>query len=463
MSEQNGNGTGTEVARFAPPRLPWHPVIEEKFGEIGATKETWKALCEAIFPLAQSSDSIVLALSYCKGRNLDPFKKFIHIVPMWNSAAGKMIDTIWPGIGEHRATAFRTGVFAGKDETKWGPDVEVTAGSVKLTVPQWCQITVYRMIQGHRVPFPGPQVWWLETYSQKGGRSRDETPTEKWQRSPHYMLEKCAEAAALRAAFPEELGGMNTAEEMEGKVYNGGDIQAPAGQASQRPPREGVIDVEDEPATETTQTQPAGQGDLLQAEAAEPEPQAYEYVDAVGEAHACEHCGVFADRLQEGLESAQVLVSLDTIWQNNADALAQLREDPDGDPQWAVDLEASYKARQEALKPKPEEKKPAPAPRATRATRTTTTAAAAKPAAQSKAAPKKVVELRDEAGDVVAAHDSIDTWFKDLNTMIANAVVPADVISSNHDAYYQWRGVDMEKADRLWAEAEAKVPAPQEA
>src|SRR5215472_11409532 len=206
------------VAHFSPPRLPWAPAIEERFG---VDRSSWKALVEAVYPLASSVDSVVLALSYCKARRLDPFKHPVHIVPIWNKEKGKMVDTIWPGIAEHRTTAFRTGQYAGADATDFGPSVtRVFTGpsregemKAEVTFPEWCQITVYRMIGDHRVPIPGPRVYWLETYSRIG---RTDIPNEMWQKRPNGQLEKCAEAAALRKAFPEEIGDEITSDEAAG-------------------------------------------------------------------------------------------------------------------------------------------------------------------------------------------------------------------------------------------------------
>ena len=53
------------------------------------------------------------------------------------------------------------------------------------------------------------------TVSRAGG-ARSEVPTDMWVKRPHGQLLKCAKAASLRAAFPEEAD--YTAEEMEGKV-----------------------------------------------------------------------------------------------------------------------------------------------------------------------------------------------------------------------------------------------------
>ena len=193
---------------IAGPRLPYHPAIEERFG---IDRSGWKALVEAIFPNAQSTESVVLALSYCKARKLDPFKRCIHIVPIWDKQRRCYIDTIWPGIGEVRTTAHRTKDYAGRDKTEFGPmqtqtweGVDEKRGAYKTTVtfPEWAQVTVYRMLKGQRVAYTGPQVFWLETY----GEDRNGVPNSMWQKRPRGQIDKCAEASSLRSAFPEEVG-----------------------------------------------------------------------------------------------------------------------------------------------------------------------------------------------------------------------------------------------------------------
>lgn len=211
------------VAAIPPPRLPYHPEIEKRFG---VTKAEWKALVEAVFPLATSTNSIVLALSYCKARKLDPFKKNIHIVPIWNSQLNKMVDTIWPGIGELRTTAFRTSQYAGRGDTLFGPDVTEKVGSVEITYPEWAQVTVQRMVGTQVVSFAGPKVYWKETYS--SAKRNDATPNSMWLRRPRGQLDKCAEAAALRAAFPEELGNEHIDDEIGIPGAVDGKTQLPA-------------------------------------------------------------------------------------------------------------------------------------------------------------------------------------------------------------------------------------------
>lgn len=200
------------VPMLAPPRLPYHPACKERFG---IEKAEWNALVEAVWPTAKTPEGIILALSYCKARNLDPFKRPVHIVPIWNSELRRTVESVWPGIGELRVTASRTGCYAGCDPAAFGEMVvcdfsgEVGGGQNKrqetktVEFPEWCQLTVYRMMQGQRVAFPGPRVYWLETYATMG---KSDVPNEMWETRPIGQLEKCAEAAALRRAFPEEMG-----------------------------------------------------------------------------------------------------------------------------------------------------------------------------------------------------------------------------------------------------------------
>lgn len=196
-----------QVPAIAGPRLPYHPAVQERFG---ISVSDWKVLTEAIFPAAKTPEAVILALAYCKSRNLDPMKRPVHIVPIWDKQRGALVETVWPGIAELRTTAARTGQYAGRDATEFGPVDEHTFPGVTIAAPGWARVTVYRIVGGNRCQFIGPQVWFGEAVNTK----KDGTPTEMWARRPWGQLEKCAEAAALRMAFPEEIGGDMAAEEV---------------------------------------------------------------------------------------------------------------------------------------------------------------------------------------------------------------------------------------------------------
>jgi phage recombination protein Bet len=204
------------------------PMPQQGTYEIEAGR--WRLLTEVIFPAARSSASIIMAIDYCRARNLDIMKRPVNIVPVWNSALGREVETIWPSISEIETTAARTGAWAGMDKPELGPIIthtfqgrrkqkDGTWADAKETVtfPEFAAVAVYRLIGGERYAFIEP-VFWLESYGRVGGSS---LPNDQWKRRPRGMLIKVAKAASLRAAFPEEEGGSPSAEEMSGQEIEG--------------------------------------------------------------------------------------------------------------------------------------------------------------------------------------------------------------------------------------------------
>ena len=173
---------------------------------------------ESVFPGA-SPDSIRMVLGYCQARGLDPLRKPVHIVPMWvkpsGTKQGAMQDVIMPGIALYRIEAARTGGYAGKSEPVFGPTITADLGGAQVRYPEWCSVTVFRMVAGEARAFPARE-YWLENYA-TAGRDTDR-PNTMWAKRAFGQIAKCAEAQALRMAFPEATGGEPTAEEMEGKA-----------------------------------------------------------------------------------------------------------------------------------------------------------------------------------------------------------------------------------------------------
>lgn len=180
------------------------------------------ALKTSLYPGA-SDGSVELVLSYCRAAGLDPMQKPVHIVPMWDQSAGRMRDVVMPGIGLYRTNAARTGEFAGMSEPEFGPLVTERVGKVEITFPEWCRVTVSRRLpSGHVAQFTAVEFW-IENYAIKGGKEKDQSPNAMWSKRPRGQLAKCAQAQALRMAFPEATGSAPTAEEMEGKAIIEGE------------------------------------------------------------------------------------------------------------------------------------------------------------------------------------------------------------------------------------------------
>jgi phage recombination protein Bet len=187
-------------------------------------EDVLRVLENSLYPGAKP-ESIKLVLSWCRVNGIDPLLKPVHIVPTSVKRPDGQYewrDVLMPGIADYRIKAARSGQYAGKSEPEFGPDVTEKLGGVSVTYPQWCRITVFRIVAGQARAFPAKERW-LENYATAG---RDtEAPNRMWTKRAYGQLAKVAEAQALRMAFPEFSGGY-TAEEMEGKhVHDGPTIE----------------------------------------------------------------------------------------------------------------------------------------------------------------------------------------------------------------------------------------------
>lgn len=134
-------------------------------------------------------------LSVAKRSGLDPFAKQIYLIPR-KDEKGDWVKRPQTSIDGYRMIAHRTGQCAGIDEPIFDDENKPTRATV----------TVYRLVNGQRMPFTATARW-NEYY-----------PGEKlgfmWRAKPCTMLGKCAEAAALRKAFPFEFSGLYVDDEM---------------------------------------------------------------------------------------------------------------------------------------------------------------------------------------------------------------------------------------------------------
>lgn len=186
--------------------------LPEPVARRGLDEAQWRTLKNSLFPGAKS-DSILMVVDYCKARKLDPLKKPCHIVPMRvkDAQTGEYgwRDVVMPGIYEYRTTAQRTGDYLGHAKPEYGD----FADRFGVRAPEWCDFMVYRWNNKaqQRIEFT-VRVYFAEVVALKDGHAND-----RWNKAPVQMLTKCAEAAALREAFPDEFGGEMTAEEMDGR------------------------------------------------------------------------------------------------------------------------------------------------------------------------------------------------------------------------------------------------------
>lgn len=190
-------------------------------------------------------ESIKMAVAYCTASGLDIMQKPVHLVPMWDAKTKQMRDVVMPGIGLYRTQAARSGAYAGVTEPEFGPDVSETfpeesayegkrRPEVSITFPAWCKVIVKRRMPDGQIAEFAATERWKENYATAGKDSRQ--PNAMWQRRPYAQLAKCAEAQALRKAFPE-FGSQPTADEMEGKEIDMGTIDRSTGEVKTSEPK----------------------------------------------------------------------------------------------------------------------------------------------------------------------------------------------------------------------------------
>jgi len=172
--------------------------------------EHMRIVREAFAPTATQAEFEVMWAG-AKARRLDPVRKQIHFVKRFDSMRGCDVWSSQVSIDGFRGIAEETGKYDGQDEPEYEYD-----GRNNLVL---ARVRVYRKDIGR--PFVGVARWTEYVQTKSGGEV-----THMWKKMGHTMLSKCAEALALRKAFPEPLAGLYTGEEMM-QADSEGNVSAP--------------------------------------------------------------------------------------------------------------------------------------------------------------------------------------------------------------------------------------------
>lgn len=155
-----------------------------------------------------TDDEFKLFLEVCHRRKVDYFSKLIYPVKRWDSKENAMVMALQSSIDYFRLTAERSGNYAGQVGPYWcGDDGVWVEVWLKKEPPRAARVGVLR--SDFKEPLFAIALW--DSYVQKNKQGQ---PTKFWADMGVLMLGKCAEALAIRRAFPEDLAGLYTAEEM---------------------------------------------------------------------------------------------------------------------------------------------------------------------------------------------------------------------------------------------------------
>lgn len=165
---------------------------------ISFTQDQIDLIKKQIAPKA-TADEFKLFLYQAERTGLDPLTRQIYCIHRFDKKANAQRMTVQTSIDGFRVVAERSGEYGGQDEPEW------TESNGKIVS---CKVKIYKFRGDIRYQAAVGVAFWDE-YAPDAGFDY------MWKKLPHTMIAKVAEALGLRKAFPQDLSGLYTTEEMQ--------------------------------------------------------------------------------------------------------------------------------------------------------------------------------------------------------------------------------------------------------
>lgn len=172
-----------------------------------------------------NTDEFDQFIHMCKAMKLDPLRRQAYAF-VFKDKQGNRTLTVVTSIGGYRSIAERTGTYRpGKTRCVLNDSLRDTACN-PLGI-EYAEATVYKYVHGdwHEVTetaywsefAPLKEIWENDAPT---GRFALDKKKDNWRRMPRVMIEKCAEAKALRRGWPDDFTGLYAEDELDHQMID---------------------------------------------------------------------------------------------------------------------------------------------------------------------------------------------------------------------------------------------------